>query len=138
MYEKNGPKRQSEISHKLKSLARGFSRGKQNSNSDAFDLIDPKNWDTFIAYVKTLTKHDRDRVGTPSLFLTLGYSLQHMARVARAITLKTEDETLFTKSKRFLDLYESEWTVYSTRICIQFDDDKSFNNNRPIGDGSQH
>ena len=128
MYEKEGPKRRSKISYKLKSLAKlleVFQEESKNANSNAFDLIDPKNWDTLIASAKTLTKYDGDRVGTPSLFLKLGYSLQHMARVARAIALKTEDETLLKKSKSFLDLYESEWTVYSTRIRIQFDESRN-------------
>ena len=119
MFEKDGPKRRSEISYKLKSLAKlleVFQGETKNESSNAFDLIDPRNWDTLVASAKVLTKYDNNRVGTPSLFLKLGYSLQHMARVARAIASKAEDEVLLKKSKSFLELYESEWTVYSTRI----------------------
>ena len=42
-----------------------------------------------------------------------------------ATGLKTQDEGLYKKSKHFLDLYESEWAVYSTGICIQFKQNRS-------------
>ena len=48
-----------------------------------------------------------------------------MARVARAIGLKSDDKTLLKKSKNFLGLYESEWSVHSIRIGIQIDENRN-------------
>ena len=59
-----------------------------------------------------------------------------MARVAKAIGLKTEDEVLLEKSKNFLDLCESEWVVYSTSIRIQFEENRNkARQEMPFADG---
>ena len=125
MFEKDGNKRRIEISYKLKCVARlleVFQEQSKSEHSTAFDLIDPKNWDTLVESAKTLTKYNSTEIGIPSLFLKLGYSLQHMARVARAMGIKREDDALTKKCQGFLDLYESEWIIYTTRVRIQFDD----------------
>lgn len=125
MFEKDGSKRRNEIAYKLKSVAKVlevFQELSENEHSTAFDLIDPKNWDTLVESAKTLTRYNGTEIGIPSLFLKIGYSLQHMARVARAIGIKRENDALKKKCQGFLDLYESEWSVYTTRVRIQFDD----------------
>ena len=59
----------------------------KNANLTAKDMIDPKNWDLLIQSVKSLTGYDEAEIEVPSLFVKLGYSLQHLARVARSVVL---------------------------------------------------
>ena len=128
MLEKDGMKRKGEISYKLKSLAKlleKFQELKGKENSTSKDLIDPKNWDLLVQSVKLLTGYDEAQIKIPSLFLKLGYSLQHLSRVARSSGLKNDDDGLVKKCKSFLDLYETEWAIYTTRIRIQFDNNRS-------------
>ena len=79
-------------------------------------MIDPKNWDLLIQSVKSLTGYDEAEIEVPSLFVKLGYSLQHLARVAQSVVLTTEDDSFVKKCNNLLKLYDSEWNSYTTRI----------------------
>ena len=112
----------------MKSLAKLLEKfqeleGKEKSTSK--DLIDPKNWDLLVQSVMSLTGYDEAQIKIPSLFLKLGYPLQHLSRVARSSDLKNDDDCLVKKCKSFLDLYEAEWAIYTTSIHIQFDNNRS-------------
>ena len=128
LMERDGLRRKGEISYKLKSLAKLLEKGQElskNANLAAKDLIDPKKWDLMVQSVKVLTGYDEAEIEVPSLFVKLGYALQHLARVARSMGLRTEDDSLIKKCNNFLELYESEWNVYTTRVRIQFDNNRN-------------
>ena len=128
LMERDGLRRKGESSYKLKSLAKLLEKGQElsnNANLAVKDLIDAKKWDLTVQSVKALTGYDEAEIEVPSLFVKLGYALQHLARVAQSMGLRTEDDSLIKKCNNFLELYESEWNVYTTHVRIQFDNNRN-------------
>ena len=49
-------------------------------------------------------------IGIPSLALKLGHSIKRCAQVVKCSALRSKDENVINRAKRFIDLFESEWT----------------------------
>ena len=91
LLEGDGLHKKNEISYKLKSLAKLLEKAQElgkNANLAAKDIINPKNWDLLVQSVKALTCYDEAEIAVQSLFVKLGYALQHLARVPRSVGLK--------------------------------------------------
>ena len=92
------------------------------------DFIDTSKFDKLIDAVKDLygfNTESRLDIGIPSLALKLksrldirisslalklGHSLKRCAHVPRSSTLRSKDEASIKQAKRFLGLFEAEWT----------------------------
>ena len=117
LMERDGLRRKSEISCKLKSLAKLLDKVQElgeNANLTTKDMNDPTTWDLLIQSVKSRNGYDEAEIKVPSLSVKLGYSLQYLARVARSVGLNTDDDSFVKKVNNFLKLYNSEWNMYTT------------------------
>ena len=77
------------------------------------EFIDTSMFDTVVDAVKDLCRFDAEsrlEIGIPSLALKLGHSLKRRAQVLKSSALQRKDEETIKTAKRFLDLYEADWT----------------------------
>ncbi|KAK3751113.1 hypothetical protein QZH41_016240 [Actinostola sp. cb2023] len=87
---------------------------KQHASASLIDVIDTRYFDDIVIAVKSLCKFDETehlKVDTPSLALKLGHSLKKCAQLVKTIALKRNDDIMLKKAKRFLELFENEWTT---------------------------
>ena len=117
LFEKSGPSGFSEISNKLRSMGRlliEYRKKDDDLTTQSLDLIDPGNWEKVIASVKCLVSHKGDeKVGVPSLLLTIGRSLEALACTKRAIGIKSKDKTMVSDARDFLELHSQYWKIYA-------------------------
>ena len=116
IYEKGGVEKFSEISNKLRNVARLVL--KYREMFDAFvttnEIIDPTHWDSIIKCIKHVVDHcGNENVGIPSLLLRLGRSLQALASAKRAVGIKTKNEDMVKDARDFLELYDGDWHIYA-------------------------
>ena len=93
----------------LKLRARGHEKEAALEN-----FIDTSKFDDLIEAVKELcgfNQESRLDIGIPSLALKLGHSIKRCAQVVKCSALRSKDEIGIKKAKRFIDLFESEWTA---------------------------
>ena len=77
------------------------------------EFINTSMFDTVVDAVKDLCRFDAEahlKIGIPSLALKLGHSLKRCAQVLKSSALRRKDEETIKRAKRFLDLYEADWT----------------------------
>ena len=70
-------------------------------------------FDAVVDAVKDLCRFDAKahlKIGIPSLALKLGHSLKRCAQVLKSSALRRKAEETIKRAKRFLDLYEADWT----------------------------
>ena len=94
----------------------------KNKTNDATlqEYIDTSMFDALVDAVKELCRFDAESrldIGIPSLALKLGHSLKRCAQVLKSSALRKKDEVTIKRAKRFLDLYEADW---SNKISSRF------------------
>lgn len=112
-YEKVGRKNANYVSQRMRQLARLMQilRSKSNSEACLQDYMDTSKFDELVLGVKDLCQFQKEaEIGIPSLALKLGHSLKRCAKVLKSTSLRAKDEALIKETKRFLDLFEAEWT----------------------------
>ncbi|XP_068679266.1 uncharacterized protein [Montipora foliosa] len=116
IFEKVGIKNANYVSQRMRQLARLLQTLRlQNKRNDATleEFIDTSMFDTLVDAVKELCRFDEEsrlEIGIPSLALKLGHSLKKCAQVLKSSALRKKDEDKIKRAKRFLDLYEADWT----------------------------
>ena len=78
-------------------------------------------FDAVVDAVKDLCRFDAEahlKIGIPSLALKLGHSLKRCAQVLKSSALRRKDEETIKRAKRFLDLYEADWTSKISSISL--------------------
>ena len=78
------------------------------------NFIDTSKFDDLIEAVKELCGFNQESqldIGIPFLALKLGHSIKRCAQVVKCSALWRKDEIGIKKAKRFIDLFESEWTA---------------------------
>jgi len=115
--EKVGRKNANYVSQRMRQLARLLMVLRARSHEEEAALqnyIDTAKFDELIEAVKELCGFDQEsrlNVGIPSLALKLGHSIKRCAQVVKCSALRSEDEIVIKRAKRFIDLFESEWTA---------------------------
>lgn len=112
-YEKVGRKNANYVSQRMRQLARLMQilRSKSNSEACLQDYMDTSKFDELVLGVKDLCQFQKEaEIGIPSLALKLGHSLKRCVKVLKSTSLRAKDEALIKETKRFLDLFEAEWT----------------------------
>ena len=106
-----------EISSKLRNYARliiEYRNLKNEKTCQAFDMIDPSNWDDVILSVKSLVNYEGDeKVGIPTLLLSVGRSLSSIACAKRALGIKLRNQEMQDDARAFLDLHDLYWNIYA-------------------------
>ena len=77
-------------------------------------FIDTSKFDDLVDAVKELcgfNQEPRLEIGIPSLALKLGHSIKRCAQVVKCSALQSKDEKVIKGSKRFIALFEREWTT---------------------------
>ncbi|XP_067038855.1 uncharacterized protein [Acropora muricata] len=114
--EKVGIKNANYVSQRMRQLARLLQTlCLQSKREDAClqEFIDTSMFDAVVDAVKDLCRFDAEahlKIGIPSLALKLGHSLKRCAQVLKSSALRRKDEETIKRAKRFLDLYEADWT----------------------------
>ena len=114
--EKVGIKNANYVSQRMRQLARLLQTLRlQNKRNDATleEFINTSMFDALVDAVKDLCRFDAEsplEIGIPSLALKLGHSFKRCAQVLKSSTLRKKDEGTIKRAKRFLDLYEADWT----------------------------
>ena len=115
--EKVGKKNASYVSQRMRQLARLLIVLRARSHEKEATLesfIDTSKFDDLVDAVKELcgfNQESRLEIGIPSLALKLGHSIKRCAQVVKCSALRSKDEKVIKSSKRFIDLFESEWTT---------------------------
>ncbi|XP_067043919.1 uncharacterized protein [Acropora muricata] len=114
--EKVGIKNANFVSQRMRQLARLLQTLRvQSKRTDACleEFIDTSMFDAVVDAVKVLCRFDAEsrlEIGIPSLALKLGHNLKRCAQVLKSSALRRKDEETIKRAKRFLDLYEADWT----------------------------
>ena len=114
--EKVGIKNANFVSQRMRQLARLLQTLRvQSKRTDACleEFIDTSMFDAVVDAVKVLCRFDAESrlgIGIPSLALKLGHNLKRCAQVLKSSALRRKDEEAIKRAKRFLDLYEADWT----------------------------
>ena len=85
----------------------------KNEASGLQDYINTSKFDELVYAVKDLCEFKAEAhsdVGIPSLALKLGHSIKRCAQVLNSSALRSKDEALIKQTKRFLGLFDAEWT----------------------------
>ena len=115
--EKVGRKNANYVSQRMRQLARllVILRARSHEKEAALkSYIDTSKFDDLIEAVKELcgfNQESRLDIGIPSLALKLGHSIKRCAQVVKCSALRSKDENVIKKAKRFIDLFESEWAI---------------------------
>ena len=121
--EKVGVRNANYVSQRMRQLARLLQTLRfKNKTNDATlqEYIDTSMFDALVDAVKELCRFDAESrldIGIPSLALKLGHSLKRCAQVLKSSALRKKDEVTIKRAKRFLDLYEADW---SNKISSRF------------------
>ncbi|KAK2565527.1 hypothetical protein P5673_010614 [Acropora cervicornis] len=114
--EKVGIKNANFVSQRMRQLARLLQTLRvQSKRTDACleEFIDTSMFDAVVDAVKDLCRFDAEsrlEIGIPSLALKLGHNLKRCAQVLKSSALRRKDDETIKRAKRFLDLYEADWT----------------------------
>ena len=117
VFENVGIKNANYVSQRMRQLARLLQTLRikaKNKNATLQDYIDTSMFDALVDAVKELCQFNgesRLEIGIPSLALKLGHSLKKCAQVLKSSALRRKDEVAIKRAKRFLDLYEADWTT---------------------------
>ena len=116
IFEKVGIKNANYVSQRMRQLAHLLQTLRlQNKRNDATleEFIDTSMFDALVDAVKELCRFEEEsrlEIGIPSLALKLGHSLKKCAQVLKSSALRKKGEDTIKRAKRFLDLYEADWT----------------------------
>ena len=103
--------------HQLARLLTILCARSQEKEAGLETFIDTLKFDDLVAAVKELCRFNEESrldIGIQSLALKLGHSIEACAQVVKCSALRRKDENVIKKAKRFIDLFESEWT---SKIC---------------------
>ena len=115
--EKVGKKNANYVSQRMRQLARLLIVLWVRSHEKEATLqsfIDTSKFDDLVDAVKELcgfNQESRLEIGIPSLALKLGHSIKRCAQVVKCSALRSKDEKVIKGSKRFIALFEREWTT---------------------------
>ena len=114
--EKVGKKNSNYVSQRMRQLARLLTilrARSQEKEAGLESFIDTAKFDDLVEAVKELCRFNEESrldIGIPSLALKLGHSIKRCAQVVKCSALRSKDENVIKRAKRFIDLFESEWT----------------------------
>ncbi|XP_057309464.1 uncharacterized protein LOC130647571 isoform X2 [Hydractinia symbiolongicarpus] len=95
------------------------------SDKRSCDLIIPAHYDQVLECAKELAGYKGPRnVAQPNVFCHLGYRLKGLCMAARALALKEGSDTRLEEYRRFLELYESDWNIYSNNAKAVYESAK--------------
>ena len=114
--EKVGKKNSNYVSQRMRQLARLLTilrARSQEMEAGLKSFIDTTKFDDLVEAVKELCRFNEESrldIGIPSLALKLGHSIKRCAQVVKGSALRNKDGNVIKRAKRFIDLFESEWT----------------------------
>lgn len=114
--EKVGRKNASDVSQRMRQLARLLNVLNEEKDGPLEDFLNPCNFDLVLKSVKKLCQFSNDAdngntsVATPSLALRLGHHLKKCAQICRGVGLRERNEEMIQNTKHFLELMEFEWS----------------------------
>ena len=115
--QKVGRKNTNYVLQRMRQLARLLLKLRlrsQEKEATFENFIDTSKFDDLIEAVKELCGFNQESqldIGIPFLALKLGHSIKRCAQVVKCSALWRKDEIGIKKAKRFIDLFESEWTA---------------------------
>ncbi|XP_057303145.1 uncharacterized protein LOC130640517 [Hydractinia symbiolongicarpus] len=133
-----GVKESSNISQKMRILARLVLEIRRNASMKDFSLLDcltPAFFDDVVEATKRLagftnTNNDGEKVpafNKPSLALKLGYALENCAMLLQGLGLRKGDDTIVVKAQKFQKIFQSEWSVRISSASLRSLADNRFN-----------
>lgn len=120
--------RVSDIRYALKLLSRLLFKFRDLSDimdANARHLLLPENFDLVLKSCKEISSFSGPReVGSPNVFLLMGYRLKNLCQCARGQALREGDDSTLEAMRRFLELYDTEWRIQSNNAKAVYEENK--------------